>query len=49
MEAHFFLSGSNLPVSTIPFKGKEGETARRAAVQKLIESIGGKVEAFYFS
>lgn len=28
---------------------KEGGTARRAAVQKLIESLGGKVEAFYFS
>ncbi len=28
---------------------KEGGTARRAAVQKLIEGIGGKVEAFYFA
>jgi len=28
---------------------KEGGTARRAAVQKLIESLGGKVEAFYFA
>jgi uncharacterized protein with GYD domain len=28
---------------------KEGGTARRAAVQKIIESIGGKVEAFYFA
>ena len=28
---------------------KEGGTGRRAAVQKLIESIGGKVEAFYFA
>jgi uncharacterized protein with GYD domain len=28
---------------------KEGGTARRATVQKLIESVGGKVEAFYFS
>lgn len=27
----------------------EGGTARRAATQKLIESIGGKVEAFYFA
>jgi uncharacterized protein with GYD domain len=28
---------------------KEGGTARRAAIQKLIEGIGGKVEAFYFA
>jgi uncharacterized protein with GYD domain len=28
---------------------KEGGTARRAAVQKLVESMGGKVEAFYFA
>lgn len=28
---------------------KEGGTARRAAVQKLVEGIGGKVEAFYFA
>ena len=28
---------------------KEGGTARRAAVQKLIENAGGKVESFYFA
>jgi uncharacterized protein with GYD domain len=28
---------------------KEGGTARRSAVQKLVESLGGKVEAFYFA
>jgi uncharacterized protein with GYD domain len=28
---------------------KEGGTARRAAVQKIIEGLGGKVEAFYFA
>jgi uncharacterized protein with GYD domain len=28
---------------------KEGGTARRAAVQKLTEGLGGKVEAFYFA
>lgn len=28
---------------------KEGGTGRRAAVQKLIESIGGKLDAFYFA
>ena len=26
---------------------KEGGTSRRAAVQKLIEGLGGKMEAFY--
>lgn len=28
---------------------KEGGTGRRAAVQKVVESLGGKVEAFYFA
>jgi uncharacterized protein with GYD domain len=28
---------------------KEGGTGRRSAVQKLVESIGGKMEAFYFA
>jgi uncharacterized protein with GYD domain len=28
---------------------KEGGSARRAAVQKLIEGQGGRVEAFYFA
>ena len=28
---------------------KEGGSARRAVVQKLVESLGGKVEAFYFA
>jgi uncharacterized protein with GYD domain len=28
---------------------KEGGSGRRAAVQKLIDSVGGKVEAFYFA
>ena len=28
---------------------KEGGTGRRAAVQKIIESVGGTVEAFYFA
>jgi uncharacterized protein with GYD domain len=28
---------------------KEGGAARRAAIQKLIESLGGKLEAFYFT
>jgi len=28
---------------------KEGGSARRAAVGKLVEGLGGKVEAFYFA
>ena len=28
---------------------KEGGTARRSMVQKLVEGMGGKVEAFYFA
>jgi uncharacterized protein with GYD domain len=28
---------------------KEGGTGRRAVVQKLVEGLGGKLEAFYFA
>jgi uncharacterized protein with GYD domain len=28
---------------------KDGGSARRATVQKLMEGVGGKVEAFYFA
>lgn len=28
---------------------KEGGTARRAAVQKIVTGLGGKLEAFYFA
>jgi uncharacterized protein with GYD domain len=28
---------------------KEGGTARRAVVQKAVEGLGGKIEAFYFA
>src|SRR5262245_35408270 len=28
---------------------KDGGTARRAAVQKMIEGLGGRVECFYFT
>jgi len=28
---------------------KEGGTARRAAVEKLMKSMGGRLEAFYFA
>ena len=28
---------------------KEGGTGRRAAVQKVVDAVGGKMEAFYFA
>jgi uncharacterized protein with GYD domain len=28
---------------------KEGGTSRRATVQKLVEGLGGKIEAFYYA
>jgi uncharacterized protein with GYD domain len=28
---------------------KEGGTGRRAAIQKLVEGVGGRMEAFYFA
>lgn len=28
---------------------KEGGTARRGAIQKMVESLGGKLEMFYFA
>jgi uncharacterized protein with GYD domain len=28
---------------------KEGGTGRRAAVQKVVESVGGRLESFYFA
>jgi uncharacterized protein with GYD domain len=28
---------------------KEGGTGRRAAVQKVLDAVGGKLEAFYFA
>ena len=28
---------------------KDGGTARRAAVQKMLESLGGKLEGFYYA
>jgi len=28
---------------------KQGGTARRAVVQKMVESLGGRLEAFYFA
>ena len=42
LEAHYSTEGA---------KGvaKEGGTGRRAAVAKMAESVGGKLESFYFA
>jgi|SRR3954453_20829633 uncharacterized protein with GYD domain len=44
----FLLQGTYTPEGT---KGliKEGGSGRRAAVQKAVESVGGKVEAMYYT
>jgi uncharacterized protein with GYD domain len=44
----FLVKGSYNPEGA---KGlvKEGGTGRRAAIQSLMESLGGKVEAFYYA
>ena len=44
----FLVKGSYNPDGA---KGlvKEGGTGRRAAIQSLMESLGGKVEAFYYA
>ena len=44
----FLIKGS---YTTDGVKGllKEGGTGRRAAITKLVEGIGGKVEAFYYA
>ncbi len=42
IKASYTTEGAKGPI-------KEGGSARRAAVQKIIEGLGGKVEAFYFA
>jgi uncharacterized protein with GYD domain len=46
--AKYMLKGSYTTDGT---KGliKEGGSARRAAVQKMIEGLGGRLECFYYS
>lgn len=44
----FLVKGSYSPEG-VKGLAKEGGTGRRAAIQKLAESLGGKVEAFYYS
>jgi uncharacterized protein with GYD domain len=46
--AKFLITGSYTAEGT---KGlmKEGGSGRRAAVQKVLDSVGGKLEAFYFA
>jgi uncharacterized protein with GYD domain len=41
-EAHYTAAGAKAILA-------EGGTARRAAVEKAVKGIGGKLEAFYFA
>jgi uncharacterized protein with GYD domain len=44
-----FLVRANYTASGTKGLMKEGGSGRKAAVQKVVESLGGKVEAFYFA
>ena len=46
--AKFLLQGTYTPEGT---KGliKEGGSARKAAVQKAVEGVGGKIESMYYT
>jgi uncharacterized protein with GYD domain len=51
MEGHmpkFLVKASYRPEGTRGLL-KEGATSRRTTVQKLVESMGGKLEAFYYA
>ena len=44
-----FLLRATYTVDGIKGVLKEGGTSRRAAAQKAVESVGGRLEAFYFA
>ena len=44
-----FLAKASYTVEGVRGLMKDGGTARRAAVQKLTESLGGTLEAFYYA
>lgn len=44
-----FLLRATYTVDGIKGVLKEGGTARRAAAQKAVESVGGRLEAFYYA
>jgi uncharacterized protein with GYD domain len=44
-----FLVRANYTASGTKGLMKEGGSGRKAAVHKVVESLGGKVEAFYFA
>ena len=46
--AKFMIKASYTPEGTRGLL-KEGGTGRRATIEKMMEGIGGKVEAFYFA
>jgi uncharacterized protein with GYD domain len=43
-----YLIEASYSVEGTPGLMKEGGTARRAVVQKMVEQLGGRLEAFYF-
>jgi uncharacterized protein with GYD domain len=44
-----FLARSSYSVDGLKSLLKEGGTSRRAAVEKLVEGLGGKLEAMYYA
>jgi uncharacterized protein with GYD domain len=44
-----FLSRSSYSVDGLKGLLKEGGTSRRAAVEKLVEGLGGRLEAMYYA
>jgi uncharacterized protein with GYD domain len=44
-----FLARSSYSVDGLKGLLKEGGTSRRAAVEKLVEGLGGKLEAMYYA
>ncbi|MFL5495732.1 MAG: GYD domain-containing protein [Gemmatimonadales bacterium] len=46
--AKYLLQGSYTPQGVQGLR-KDGGTGRRAAVKRLVEQVGGKLESFYFA
>jgi len=44
-----YLVRANYSVDGLKGVLKEGGSGRRAAIEKLVDSVGGKVDAFYFA
>ena len=44
-----YLSQANYTSEGLKGLIKEGETGRRKAIEKLLASVGGKIESFYYA